>query len=73
MLAIRSRTFILSLMLLGLLCLSSCATTSFSYCPTFPIGGKEVAKELEQAGELPNTWEWIGRINKLREELELCK
>ena len=60
-------------MLLVLLLLNSCKTTNFSYCPTFPIGGKEVAKELESAGDLPNTWEWIGRINKLREELELCK
>lgn len=60
-------------MLLGLLCLSSCKTTNFSYCPTFPIGGKEVAKELESAGDLPNTWEWIARLYKLKQELDLCK
>ena len=44
------------------------------YCeclhPIYPVAGKTVAEELEKAGELPNTWEWIGRIDKLRQELE---
>jgi hypothetical protein len=33
-----------------------------------------VAAELEKANysEFPNTWEWIGRIDKLRQELEVC-
>ena len=65
--------FIPALMLLVLLLLNSCKTTNFSYCPMFPIGGKEVAKELEKAGELPNTWEWIGRLYKLKQELDICK
>lgn len=65
--------FILSLTLLALFLLSSCVTANYNNCPTFPIGGAKVADELEKAGELPYTWEWIGRINKLREELELCK
>ena len=38
----------------------------------FPVGGAEVAKELEKAGDIPNTWEWIGRLDKLRQELEVC-
>ena len=34
----------------------------------------EAASELQQAdyASYPHTWEWIGRINKLRQELELC-
>lgn len=59
-------------MLTVMLCLSSCTLTSFNNCSVFPIGGEAVAKELEQAGDLPNTWEWIGRLDKLRQELEAC-
>ena len=65
--------FILAGVLLVQSCLSSCTTTSYNNCPAWPIAGEKVAKELESAGELPYTWEWIGRINKLREELELCR
>ena len=59
-------------------CLSSCATTSsesMGSCPVYPIAGKEVAQELEHADykSFSHTWEWIGRINKLRQELELCQ
>ena len=34
-----------------------------------------MADELENATavDYPATWEWIGRIDKLRQELELCK
>nr|DAF74592.1 MAG TPA: PalH/RIM21 [Caudoviricetes sp.] len=34
-----------------------------------------MAAELAQASYqvYPNTWEWLGRINKLRQELELCR
>lgn len=47
----------------------------YNNCPTYPVAGEKVAKEL---GDLPyvgyeNTWEWIGRIDKLRQELELCQ
>lgn len=69
----RSRTFILSLILTASLCLTSCMQTSYDFCPVYPIAGEKVAKELENAGDIPNTWEWMGRINKLRQELELCK
>lgn len=53
--------------------LNSCTTTCYNSCPTYPVAGEKVAKELESAGDLPYTWEWIGRVNKLREELELCR
>ena len=55
--------------------LSGCATECYSFCPTYPVAGIKVANELEQAdfSALSNTWEWIGRIEKLRQELELCK
>lgn len=69
----KRQIFKLSLTLLALICLSSCMTTSYNFCPTYPIAGEKVAKELESAGDLPNTWEWIGRINKLKQELDLCK
>lgn len=60
-----------------LLCLSSCAaepSEPVCSCPVYPVAGPEVARELEQAdyASYPHTWEWIGRINKLRQELELC-
>ncbi len=67
------RKYIRGLMLPGLLCLSSCVPVNYSGCPVYPVAGAKVAAELEQAGELPATWEWIGRIDKLRQELELCR
>lgn len=60
-------------MLLVMSFLNSCTTTCYNSCPTYPVAGEKVANELETAGELPYTWEWIGRLNKLREELELCR
>ncbi len=69
------RRSIRGLMLPGLLCLSSCAPVNYSGCPVYPAAGAKVAAELEKASysEFPNTWEWIGRIDKLRQELELCR
>lgn len=67
---IKSNTFTLCFFCLFLF---SCSHIDANFCPSYPIAGEKVAKELEQAGNLPNTWEWIGRINKLREELELCQ
>lgn len=63
-----------SLTLAAMICLSSCATTSYS-CPVYPVAGEKVAAELEKAdhSDFPNTWEWIGRIDKLRQELEICQ
>lgn len=64
----------LSLMLTVMICLSSCVTTSYN-CPVYPVAGNEVAVELEKISypEFKNTWEWIGRIDKLRQELEICQ
>ena len=59
-------------MLIAMSCLSSCTTTNYSICPIYPIAGKKVAQEIESIkGEY--FWEWLGRINKLRQQLELCK
>ena len=69
----RGRRFTLGLMFLVMNCLSSCTSVSSDYCPVYPVAGVAVAEELEQAGDLPATWEWIGRIDKLRRELELCR
>lgn len=63
-------------MLVVLICLSSCAQVDYSQsCPVYPVAGAKVAAELEKASysEFPNTWEWIGRIDKLRQELEVCR
>lgn len=65
----------LSLMLL-VMSLSGCSTPAYySSCPVYPAGGEKVGKEL---ATIPYegyqaTWEWLGRIDKLRQELELCK
>lgn len=56
-------------------CLNSCTTANYDNCPVYPAAGEKVAQELEKASysEFPNMWEWLGRINKLRQELEMCK
>ena len=58
-----------------MICLNSCAPISSDYCPVWPVGGEKVAAELEQLSyaEYPDTWEWFARLNKLRQELELCR
>lgn len=66
----------LSLTLAVMICLSSCATANCSpSCPVYPVAGEKVAAELEKVSysEFPNTWEWIGRIDKLRRQLEVCE
>ena len=44
----------------------------YSYCPVYPIAGKKVADEIADL-DAPAFWEWMGRINKLRLQLEICK
>lgn len=64
------------LTLIGLIFLSSCAKIDYKHnCPIYPAAGEKVAAELEKASydDFPATWEWIGRINKLRQELEMCQ
>lgn len=62
-------------MLIVMILLTSCRWVNYDNCPVYPVAGKKVAEELKKASynEYPNTWEWLGRINKLRQELELCK
>lgn len=75
MLTVNKLKFSLALMPAALSCLNSCTTVSYNYCPVYPTAGPEVAAELEKASysEFPNTWEWISRIDKLKQELELCE
>ena len=75
MLKRKKQIFILSLILTANLCLSSCTTTNYDNCPVYPIAGKKVAKELENIPYegYENTWEWLGRIEKLKQELDLCQ
>ena len=64
------------LLMLGAMILFGCSTpANYNNCPVYPVGGQAVGKELEKANysDFPNTWEWLGRIDKLRQELELCK
>ena len=71
----RRLRFTLALMPAALICLSSCVPVGYSSgCPIYPVAGEKVAAELENANysEFPNTWEWIGRIDKLWQELEVC-
>ncbi len=69
------RKFMPGLTLAALLCLNSCKAGNYNQCPVYPVAGPAVASELRQAEyeKYPQTWEWIGRINKLRQELELCR
>jgi len=62
-------------MLLVVSCLSSCKTICYNPCPVFPIAGLKVAEELQHADyqNYQHTWNWIGRLDKLRQELELCR
>lgn len=61
-------------MLTVMSCLSSCAQTVCEqrFMPAFPHAGPKVADELENldAAHYPHLWEWVGRLNKLRQELE---
>lgn len=63
-------------MLVGMSLLASCVAKNFdSRCLVFPPAGEKVAKEMEKASfeEYPNTWEWLGRLYKLKQEIEVCK
>ena len=66
--------FKLSLMLNVMSLLSSCAITNCdeNFYPLFPYAGPKVADELQNLSfaEYPNLWDWIGRLNKLKQELE---
>ena len=68
-----SRLFIVALMLLAVSCCRS-STRTLCNCPIYPVGGTNVGKELSSLtyDEYPYLWEWLGRINKLRQELAIC-
>jgi len=61
-------------MLIVMSCLSSCARAVCEpmILPQFPYAGPMVADELQNlsAEQYPYLWEWVGRLNKLRLELE---
>ncbi len=62
-------------MLLLMSLLGCSCKTNYNHCPLYPVGGKKVGQELSRLNsfEYPNTFEWLARINKLRQELELCQ
>lgn len=65
---------ILNLTLL-VMSLSSCSSiTNCRPCTVFPKGGIEVGKELEKIPYegYEHFWEWLGRLQKLKEELDIC-
>lgn len=55
--------------------LNSCTTANYDYCPVYPVAGEKVAVELEKTpyAGYESFWEWFGRIDKLRQELDLCR
>ncbi len=71
MLNLSKKKYYLVLMLLSLSFLSSCVQTNYEVCPVYPIAGQEVALELSNF-EGVAFWEWMARINKLRQQLEIC-
>ena len=72
MLKLKRLKYYQSLMLASLFFLSSCSTTNYDYCPAYPVAGEKVANEIKDL-EGEYFWDWVGRINKLRQQLELCK
>ena len=63
-------------LLLAVIILFGCSTTAnYSNCPVYPVGGPAVGQELEKVPYqgYERFWEWLGRVDKLRQELELCK
>lgn len=69
-----------ALLLFLMLFLSGCQTT-ISSCPAYPKAGKKVAAELQVAcftqdtdeTLCPNTFEWLDRIGKLKDQLDACR
>lgn len=60
-----------SLALVGLL--AACSTPH--QCPPFPIAGPKVAEELDLIPFEGNEdfWFWMGRLEKLKRQLEACR
>ena len=68
----RKIKFILSLISAGIV-LCSCSSAACSDKPVYPVGGPKVAEELQNIPYqgYEDFWEWIGRVDKLRQELEI--
>ncbi|MDR2902186.1 MAG: hypothetical protein LBU87_03670 [Lactobacillales bacterium] len=75
MLSKKNRLFTAVRMLIAINCLAACTPANYNICPHYPVAGPGVAAELEKASfeAFPKTWEWIGRIDKLRQELDMCR
>ena len=60
-------------------CLTACATGLFdntpSNCPPWPEAGDRVAEELEAVPfeGFEDFWEWMSRLDKLRDQLDACR
>ena len=59
--------------------LSGCGSAAFESgtCPTWPEAGPVVAEEVKRgmmmpADQFPAFWEWMGRVDKLRDQLLAC-
>ncbi len=58
--------------------LIGCGTAVFEEgtCPTWPLAGAEVAEDLNAgmmpASQYPAFWEWMGRVDKLKDQLSEC-
>jgi len=75
------RILLLGLTLLAMSFLSACVTAvsdapaAAQACPAWPKAGPQVAGELERLGEddFPAFWEWMARLDKLRDQLETTR
>lgn len=64
------RKWLLGLMLLPILFVNACARARCDF-PPWPIAGAAVAQELDYLPEkdFPALWEWLARLDKLRDQL----
>jgi len=63
--------------------LSACGSAAFESgtCPTWPVAGPAVAEEMEAGAIMPPEpetdfrlfWEWVERVDKLRDQLLACQ
>ena len=72
------RTLPLALIVTLAISLSACGNAVFEAgsCPTWPEAGSAVALEVERgmmpADQFPAFWDWMGRVDKLRDQLSDC-
>lgn len=71
----------LALLSIVTLCFSGCVTAPsdppavIHACPAWPVAGPLVADELSTlpADRFPALWEWLGRLAKHRDQLEVVR